>query len=131
MFKLQNWIVMCLLLPTVLLAADKEPIDSAKVVGKWRSVKLEGKAIGTQLVSIEAEFSEEGRVKLTAQLKVGDEVQTLSKEGTYKVAKDEIETTFEKEDPRRAKAWFEQGNLVMQEVQIDSRVQFERVKPMK
>ena len=110
-----------------LSADEKQPLDAKKVVGHWQSVKLEGNDIGTFIVSIEAEFGEDFRVTLTAKLKQEGEVKTDTKKGTYKVVgTKELEMTFGNET-RRLKAWFQEGQLVIQDPELDSRVHYKRV----
>jgi len=110
-------------------SAEKQPIDSAKIVGRWRSVKLEGKDIGTRIIEIDATFADDGKVSMTAKLKAGDgKVKTETKNGEYRVIENELEMTIDKET-RRSKSWFQNNLFVIQDPELDSRVHFERVKP--
>jgi uncharacterized protein (TIGR03066 family) len=130
MFVPKSLLAANVLLFAVALLAEKEPLDAAKVVGKWRSVKLEGKDIGTFIVSIDADFTDDGRMTWTAKVKEDGEVSSATTRGTYKVTKDAFEMTVDKET-KRGKAWFEDGHLVIQDPELGSRVHFERVKPKK
>ena len=130
MFVLQGLLATSVIFSAAVLVAEKEPLEAGKVVGKWRSVKLEGKDIGTHIVSVDAEFAEDGRMIMTARLKEDGEIKSMTKEGTYKVTKDALEMTFDNET-KRGKAWFEEGRLVLQDPELDSRAHFERAKPKK
>ena len=110
--------------------AEKQPLDAANLVGKWRSVKLEGKDIGSLIVGMDAEFSKDGGVTLIAKVKQGSELKLITKKGTYKVIMKQLEMTFDMET-RRSKAWFHKDRLIIQDPALDSRVHFERVKSKK
>ena len=130
MFATKTVLVASVLIANGLSTAEKQPLDAKKVVGHWRSVKLEGKDIGTRIVGIEAEFWKDGRVTLIAKLKQEGDIKSITKNGKYKIAMKELEWTFDNET-RRSKAWFQEDHLVIQDPQLDSRVHYERVTSKK
>lgn len=130
MFATKTVFVAGVLFVASVSSPEEQPLDAKNIVGHWQSVKLEGKDIGTHIVEIKAEFGKDFRVTLTAQLKQEGELKTVTKKGVYKVARKELEMTFGNET-RRGKAWFQNGHLVIQDPELDSRVHYKRVTSKK
>jgi hypothetical protein len=107
-------------------AGNKQPLDMAKLVGKWQSVNLDGKDIGSFIVAIEVEFGPKRRVTMIAQVDMDGEAQSSTKMGTYKVASGKLQMTFDNET-RLSKAWFQNGRLVIQDPKLDSRAHYKRI----
>lgn len=129
MFAQKTVFAAMLLIATCVSAGERKPLDSKKIIGNWQSVKLEGTDIGSYIISVEADFGKDGQVTLVAKLKEKDGVVLATKTGPYKVVMEELEMTFDNET-RRCKAWFEEDRLVVQDPSLDSRIHFERVKPV-
>ena len=103
----------------------KQSVDTEKVVGAWRSVKLEGSDMGKRILGIDVEFSERGSVRMTAKIKQRNQVTSIIKMGEYKIAKNALIMTFDGET-RSCAAWFQKDRLVVQDPELDSRVHYAR-----
>ena len=107
------------------LDLEKQPVDTEKVVGAWRSVKFEGSDMGKRFAGIDAEFSESGSVRMIAKIKQRNQVTSITRNGEYKIAKGTLIMTFDGET-RSCAAWFQKDRLVVQDPELDSRVHYAR-----
>ncbi len=128
MFVKQTAFLASLLVAASVSAAEKQPLDAAKLIGKWQSVKFEGKDKQPGIIKLEMEFGEDGQLTLQATAKIEGEVKMAKRQFAYKVTKNELEMTINGR-AKRTNAWFEKGQFVTSEPRVDFRVYFERVKP--
>ncbi|MGE3409830.1 MAG: creatininase family protein [Pirellulales bacterium] len=109
------------------MGVKKRELNAAKLVGKWKSVKLEGKDVGDFILGIDAEFDDEGNFTMTASLKLDGKTQSAVKQGRYSIKDGKLEMMVDGEK-RAETAWFEREHLVIQDPELDSRAYFARVK---
>ncbi len=122
----------CVFIPvlTWMCIQDQMPLptrlDAKAIQGDWKSVGLTGRDIGDFVLGVEASFQPNGQWTMTAKLRERDSVVTSSRYGSYRIEGGKLVLIADEEELRTT-GWLEDGRLVLQDPDLDSRVHFRRV----